>query len=298
MTVRLSLLDQSPVGHGMAPDEALADTLHRAQFAEEQGFDRVWFAEHHRTAAFAGTTPLTMAALALARTRTIRIGTGGVLLAYQDPTQVAECFTTLARLHPDRVDAGVGRAGADPTVYREKVATLVRGLAADTAVPVWVLGTGPSSARLARDLGASFAYGHFFNPSRTGRAFEVLGSDVEALVAVRVVAHEDPDVAQALAERFLVWRALRDLGVDAPFPRLLGSQALRDEPRIAERVAANASGVFSGTPRQVADAVRRLAARHSIDEVVLTVPIPERELALTAIAGISRAIHEMDAARG
>jgi len=113
MTV-LSVLDQSPVPQGSTPAEALADTVALAQVVERLGYRRYWLAEHHNTASLAASAPEVLAACVAARTSSIRVGAGGVLLPYYSPLKVAEAWRTLEALFPGRIDLGIGRAsGAD-----------------------------------------------------------------------------------------------------------------------------------------------------------------------------------------
>ncbi|BFV55060.1 hypothetical protein KCMC57_up01640 [Kitasatospora sp. CMC57] len=57
MTLRLSVLDQTPVGEGSGPDQALRSSLELAQALDPLGFTRYWAAEHHGSPGFAGTAP-------------------------------------------------------------------------------------------------------------------------------------------------------------------------------------------------------------------------------------------------
>ncbi|WP_206693965.1 LLM class flavin-dependent oxidoreductase [Microbacterium lacticum] len=175
--MRVSILDQVPLTeHTPTPAQAIASSLRLAQDAEALGYTRVWFAEHHRSRSFASPAPETMTALALERTHTIRIGTGGILLPLYPASKVVETMGMLAQVHGDRVDTGVGRAALDDPTYSDKIAALVREFGAlhepapgEPPGRVWVLGAGGSAAPLAGRLGAGYAHGHFFSP-RGGEA--------------------------------------------------------------------------------------------------------------------------------
>src|SRR5690606_2018394 len=85
--------------------------------ADEIGYRRYWFAEHHNMPAVASTTPPVLAAAAAARTTRLRVGSGGVMLPNHSPLVVAEQFAALEALAPGRVDLGIGRApGSDPVI--------------------------------------------------------------------------------------------------------------------------------------------------------------------------------------
>ncbi|MCA6225213.1 MAG: MsnO8 family LLM class oxidoreductase, partial [Phenylobacterium sp.] len=110
MKARLSVLDLSPVGGEATQAEALRETIAVAQAAERLGYDRFWVAEHHNMRSLASASPeILMAALTQA-TKTIRLGSGGVMLVNYSPLKVAEVFMALEALAPGRIDLGVGRA--------------------------------------------------------------------------------------------------------------------------------------------------------------------------------------------
>ena len=196
MSLKLSILDQSPVISGHTPAQAIAATLELARQAERLGYHRYWLAEHHAIAALADPCPEVLLARLGAETRRMRIGTGGVLLPYYSAFKVAEVFRMLESLYPGRVDLGIGRApGGDartahavgggqlPTAedFPQRVWELVAHLdnalpddhphkrvrlqpGGDSAPEVWLLGSSDFSGALAAQLGLRFAFAHFINP--------------------------------------------------------------------------------------------------------------------------------------
>ncbi len=113
----LSVLDLIPVRTGQSSTQAVASALDLAVRADELGYRRYWFAEHHNMPAVASTTPPVLIAAAAARTRRIRVGSGGVMLPNHAPLVVAEQFAALEALAPGRIDLGIGRApGSDPVI--------------------------------------------------------------------------------------------------------------------------------------------------------------------------------------
>ena len=93
----LSVLDLVPVRTGQTSSEAIASSLHLVSRAEELGYRRYWFAEHHNMPAVASTTPPVLAAAAAARTERIRIGSGGVMLPNHSPLVVASTSASAGR---------------------------------------------------------------------------------------------------------------------------------------------------------------------------------------------------------
>ncbi|MGW0065718.1 MsnO8 family LLM class oxidoreductase, partial [Streptosporangium sandarakinum] len=113
--VPLSILDLAPVGRGFTATQALAGSTELARRAEEWGYHRIWVAEHHGMPSVASSSPAVLIAHLAAATRTIRLGSGGVMLPNHAPLIIAEQFGTLHALHPGRIDLGLGRApGTDP----------------------------------------------------------------------------------------------------------------------------------------------------------------------------------------
>ena len=94
--------------------ESLTETVSLAQAAESLGYKRYWVAEHHNSTSFTGTAPEILIGQIAAKTSTIRVGSGGVMLSHYSALKVAEQFSILNAFYPGRIDLGVGRApGSD-----------------------------------------------------------------------------------------------------------------------------------------------------------------------------------------
>lgn len=198
--MRLSVLDQCPVPAGGTGADALAASLALARAADALGYHRFWMAEHHATPALACAAPEVMLARLAGETRSLRIGSGGVMLPHQSPFRVAEAFSMLAALAPGRIDLGLGRAaGGDPLVafalqqdrrqrapqrFPEQLVELLayfdgtlpddhpfRSLAAalpgrPEAPEIWILGSSEDSAILAGTLGLPWCHAEFIGGHR------------------------------------------------------------------------------------------------------------------------------------
>ncbi|MGK5449021.1 MsnO8 family LLM class oxidoreductase [Streptomyces radiopugnans] len=291
MRTRLSVLDQSPVGDGFSHADALSSSVDLARMAEELGFTRFWVAEHHGSPSFAGTAPEILAAVLLARTDRITIGTGGVLLPRYTPGKVAEVFGVLASLYPGRVDLGLGRAGGPAEDYPDRVRLLRRMLGMDgdgpglpgMAPPVpprmWLLGAGTGSAHLAGLLGTDFAFAHFLNPGPATAALSAYRESVArrdggagpraGVLAVRAVTAESEAEAEALAQSVLLWRSRKDLGDDLPLPTPRAARNHRWTALEAERAAVRGRSLVWGTPEQVHARLAGLAEEHGVEEVMV-----------------------------
>ncbi|RJO73434.1 LLM class flavin-dependent oxidoreductase [Nocardia panacis] len=174
-SVRLSILDRSRTRRGQPHPEALRETVEFARLAERWGYHRFWVSEHHSVPGVAGSAPTVLAAAVAAATRTIRVGTGGVMLPNHQPLVVAEQFGVLESLYPGRIDMGLGRSvgftdgvrralghGRDDAADFDDQLTavleyLARGRAGvhawpgeGLAVPAYLLATGSGAERAAR----------------------------------------------------------------------------------------------------------------------------------------------------
>ncbi|GIH72587.1 MsnO8 family LLM class oxidoreductase [Sphaerimonospora thailandensis] len=289
MNPRFSVLDQSPMGDGFSTADALHCTVDLAQAAEELGYVRVWVAEHHGSASFAGSAPEILAGLLLARTRNLSIGTGGVLLPRYSPVKVAEVFGVLASLFPGRVDMGIGRAGGPADDFTERVHLLRAlvgiedGLESDAYVTpravvpprLWLLGAGLASAQLAGELGTDFAFAHFLAPSPAPHAFaryrklHPAGDEAGGVLAVRVVTADTEKRAEALVQSVLLWRSRKDLGEDLPLPS--PEEAVRHQWTAleAERAAVRRRHLVWGTPERVRRRLAELADEHGVEEIMV-----------------------------
>lgn len=230
----LSILDLAPITEGGDAARALRNSLDLAQHAEGWGYRRYWVAEHHNMDGVASSATAVLVGYIAGATKTIRVGSGGVMLPNHAPLVIAEQFGTLATLYPGRIDLGIGRA---PGTDRLTMRALRRHLAASdeeegfprdvqelqaylgdggpdqpvraipgigTRVPVWLLGSSLYSAQLAAYLGLPFAFASHFAPDMLLQALQVYRSTYRpsaewpaphAMVGVNVIAAEGDDEA-------------------------------------------------------------------------------------------------------
>jgi luciferase family oxidoreductase group 1 len=203
MALRLSVLDQSPIAEGGTGAQALRNSVDLARLTDELGYSRYWVAEHHGMPMLASAAPEILIAEIAAVTKRLRVGSGGVMLPHYSPLKVAETFSILGGLHPDRIDLGIGRApGADretmyalqrdrrqisPDDFPEQLAELLAYVEDDfpeghflarlAALPgapgkpdLWLLGSSPQSAIWAGQLGLPYSIADFINPEGAANA--------------------------------------------------------------------------------------------------------------------------------
>src|SRR5678815_2962461 len=117
--VPVSILDLVPVILGERPGEALRKSLDLAQHAEAFGYKRYWVAEHHNMTGIGSAATSVVIGYLAGGTKTMRVGSGGIMLPNHPPMVIAEQFGTLESLYPGRIDLGLGRApGTDARTLR------------------------------------------------------------------------------------------------------------------------------------------------------------------------------------
>ncbi|HWZ46383.1 MAG TPA: LLM class flavin-dependent oxidoreductase, partial [Candidatus Saccharimonadales bacterium] len=189
--VPLSVLDLAFVVQGATPADALHHSLDLAQHAERWGYRRFWLAEHHNMAGIASAATAVAIGYVAGGTKTIRVGSGGIMLPNHAPLVIAEQFGTLESLYPGRIDLGLGRApGTDALTIRAlrrelasadsfpqdvlelraflgplqpgQAVKAVPGMGLN--VPIWILGSSLFGAQLAAALGLPYAFASHFAP--------------------------------------------------------------------------------------------------------------------------------------
>ncbi|WOC14178.1 LLM class flavin-dependent oxidoreductase [Gordonia sp. MP11Mi] len=110
----LTVLDLVPIASGSTASTAIANSIDLARHAEEAGYARYWFAEHHLNPGVAGTSPAVLLALTASATSTIRLGTAAVQMGHRTALSTVEEFGLLDAVHPGRFDLGLGRSGGKP----------------------------------------------------------------------------------------------------------------------------------------------------------------------------------------
>lgn len=303
--IPLSVLDLAPITSGSDATTALRNSRELAQQAERLGYHRYWFAEHHNMPGIASSAPAVLIGHIADATRTIRVGSGGVMLPNHAPLVVAEQFGMLEALHPGRIDLGIGRApGTDQKTaralrrteaglsaenfpqeltelikYFEGTAELNAVPAAGNKPPIWLLGSSGYSAQAAGMLGLPFAFAHHFSAQNTlpalelyrrhFRPSEVLDEPYAMVCASVVVADTDEHARYIAGPGALSFVRLRQ-GRPAP---LATPQEAADYPytEIDELVIEDrmASQVI-GSPSTVRAGLDELMESTAADELMVT----------------------------
>ena len=229
----------------LVPEE---DTLHNtfnnslllAQKAESFGYKRFWLAEHHNSISIASSATATLMAYIAAGTKSIRVGSGGIMLPNHSPLIVAEQLGTLGNIYPDRIDLGLGRApGTDMQTVQairsdfmqaahsfpqevskiqqyfsvaNRTAAVRATVAEGVEVPIYILGSSTDSAHLAAQKGLPYAFAGHFATEKLHQAFAVYRSEFAAsdvlqkpytISGVNIIVADTDEEAERLSTSFI-----------------------------------------------------------------------------------------------
>lgn len=311
--MQISILDLAVVAEGADARQAIANAVSMAQKAEEWGYHRFWLAEHHNMVGIASAATSVLINHVADHTGTIRVGAGGVMLPNHAPLAIAEQFGTLATIHGDRIDLGLGRApGGDGAVmhalrrnmqrnddFPNDVVELLRylgparpGAAVEahpgqgTNVPVWILGSSLYGASLAAALGLPYSFASHFAPFELDEALRIyrerfqpteFGQAPRFMLAVNVVVADTDEEAQFLRSSQQQSFARLRTGQPGKLPPPVRDLEEVIPVRIRPTVDASLSVSAVGAPDTVKAELDRLIARHRPDELILVGNIYDQE---------------------
>ncbi|PAF20380.1 hypothetical protein CHH49_16505 [Terribacillus saccharophilus] len=320
MTYRLGILDQSRIADEDNPQDALQATIRLAEQAEEWGYERFWVSEHHGKEELAGASPEILMSYLLAKTKTIRIGSGGVMLQHYSSYKVAENFHVLANLASGRIDAGIGKGpgggpktsealrqgGPDTIPFTEKLQELDRLLrgsytsALPSPIPAeppdrFLLGAGVKSAELAAEHHWNFVFAAFINGDReelqrTAQAYRKQYPDGRFICCLPVFAAHSRQTAVALAEDSKVYR-VKTAGKTVTVTTREEAEKLGRETGEAFEIESHTIEVIAGTANDVHHRLEQLQQEHDIDEFLLLTSIGTKEQRMQSFQLLSPSQH-------
>jgi len=237
--IPLSVLELATVVEGGNHRTAINNTVKVAQHVESIGYQRVWMAEHHNMEYIASSATSILIGHVAGKTKSIRIGSGGIMLPNHSPLVIAEQFGTLETIYPGRIDLGLGRApGSDqvtamalrrnqetahsfPRDVRqlqtyfsdENVDAKVRAFPGEGLdIPLWILGSSTDSAYLAAEMGLPYAFASHFAPAQFRTAIQIYRSNFKpsnvlqrpyVMACVNIIGADTDDEANFLLSSLL-----------------------------------------------------------------------------------------------
>lgn len=304
--MKLSILDLSPVEEDLDASKALKNSLELSELADDIGYNRYWFAEHHSMNAIATTTPEIMIAQVASRTKNLRVGSGGVMLPNHSPLKVAESFKTLLALFGDRIDLGLGRApGTDMKTAmalrrsKDRVQAdyfteelhelreyLGEGLNGIKAMPetnlkpeIWLLGSSDFSANLAAKLGLPFSFADHFSPYPAKPIVDLYRGEFNAsgaykspniMLGSHIICAETDEEADhlALSSDYSFYQ-LRKFGKSQPLidPTKLKKEFSEEDRKLMREIGMKK---IVGSPETVKKQIEKIKKETNLNELIVT----------------------------
>ncbi|TQN28481.1 luciferase family oxidoreductase group 1 [Haloactinospora alba] len=318
VSVPLSILDLAHIAEDTTIRETLDASVAMARSAEELGYQRVWYAEHHNMSTIASSATSVLIGHIANHTSRIRLGAGGVMLPNHAPLTIAEQFGTLETLHPDRIDLGLGRApGSDQNTMRalrrdpsaadsfpQDVQELqgyltgntrIPGVQAipgrGTGVPLYILGSSLFGAKLAAALGLPYSFASHFAPNALEEAVAAYRSEFtpsEQLSRPHVIAGVNVTAADTTEEA----RSQAHIARRRRVAQLLGrGRTLTTEEAEAAMASPAGQQVLQmvqysavGDQREVADYLDWFAKHADADELIVAFQAEDRQARLHSLA--------------
>jgi luciferase family oxidoreductase group 1 len=326
----LSVLDLAPIVEGSDAASALHNALDLAQHAEAWGYRRYWLAEHHNMDGVACSATAVLVGHVAGGTKTIRVGSGGVMLPNHAPLVIAEQFGTLATLFPGRIDLGLGRApGTDQFTARAlrqhltqneddfprdvvelqaylgaaKPNQAVRAIPGmDTNVPIWLLGSSLYSAQLSAYLGLPFAFASHFAPDMLLQALDIYRStyrpsaawpEPHAMVGVNVVVADTDDEAARLFTSIQQRFLGMQRGQRGPLPRPIDPAVMASMWNDRERAGVQRMLAASamGGPATVKQQLDEIIERTQADELIVAGAVHDHQARLRSYELLAQLAH-------
>jgi luciferase family oxidoreductase group 1 len=308
--IPFSILDLAPIAAGSNLPEALKNSTRLALAAENAGFNRVWYAEHHGMQGVASSATSIVIAHIAAATESIRVGSGGIMLPNHSPLVIAEQFGTLAALFPDRIDLGLGRApGTDmqtaqalrrnthshtddyPSDIQElqgylgtpKVGQAITAIpGVNSHVPLWLLGSSLYSAQLAAHLGLPYSFASHFAPDLLFDAINLYRNNFKPSEQCQkphvmagmmaVIADSDEEAAFLYTSVQQQFINLRN-GVNKPFAKPVDDILALCTAAEKAMLAHTLRYAVVGSRDSSMEQVNRFIEATEVDEVIFSIPI-------------------------
>lgn len=304
--IPFSLLDLAVVTEG----ETIAGTIKKSRdlaiHAEEYGYRRFWMAEHHNMENIASSATSVLLGHMAEATKTIRVGSGGIMLPNHSPLIIAEQFGTLAEMYPGRIDLGLGRApGTDPLTasairpdrmqqvqkFPEHVRLLQHYLSGEnrngkvraipgegTEIPIWILGSSTDSAFLAAELGLPYAFASHFAPQQLMPALRIYRERFQPsdqlkqpyfMPCINIIAAETDEQADYLSTSMLQMFMGVVTNVRSPMPPPVDDMSTVWSPHVKAGVQQMLACSFFGSPDTLRREITEFVEQTGADELMV-----------------------------
>ncbi|RFU69475.1 LLM class flavin-dependent oxidoreductase [Bacillus sp. V59.32b] len=305
INIPVSVLNLAPIRQGEEPKDAIDSMVDLAQATEEMGYKRYWIAEHHNSPTLVSSATSILIKHTLEHTKTIRVGSGGVMLPNHSPLVVAEQFGTMATIYPNRLDLGLGRApGTDmmtasalrrsqnDSVYtfpddvnslltyfgpEEKQGYVKAHPGVGTNIPLYILGSSTDSAYLAAKLGLPYVFASHFAPRYMEEAISIYRNRFQPseyldspymMVCLNVVAAETDE--EAIRESTTTQQFFLNVvrGSQSPLQPPVDSMDNIWSGQEKEMASSMSSVTFTGSKETVKAQLTNFQEKYHVDEIM------------------------------
>jgi len=314
--IHFSVLDLATVREGKDIADTYQNSIKLVQHVEQLGYKRYWLAEHHNMESIASAATSVLIGHVANATKTIRVGSGGIMLPNHAPLIIAEQFGTLATLYPGRIDLGLGRApGTDQitsmALRRDRFAAynfpqqvqelltyfsaenknaLVRAIPGEGLnIPVWILGSSTDSAYLAASMGLPYAFASHFAPTYLLQALDIYREKFQpsvylqqpyAMAAINVVAAETNQDATFASTSFLQLATTIVRGKPKPMPMPINDMNEFWTPLEEEAVQRMRAYSFVGNKASIQQQLQQFLEATQVDELMIVSHIYDQDVKL------------------
>jgi luciferase family oxidoreductase group 1 len=303
--IPVSVLNLAPIRQGQKPKDAIDSMVELAQTAEEMGYKRYWIAEHHNTLTLVSSATSILIKHTLEHTKTIRVGSGGVMLPNHSALVVAEQFGTMATIYPNRLDLGLGRApGTDMKTanalrrsQNDSVYTFPQDIhslliyfgpeehqgyvkaypGVGTNVPIYILGSSTDSAYLAAKLGLPYVFASHFAPRHMEEAISIYRQRFQSsdyldqpyiMVCLNVIAAETDEEARKESTTMQQFFLNVVRGSQTPMQPPVDNMDPLWSPYEREVASSMTSMSFIGSKDTVKEQFTSFQERYNVDEIM------------------------------
>ncbi|MBM7692187.1 luciferase family oxidoreductase group 1 [Peribacillus deserti] len=303
--IPVSVLNLAPIRQGQEPKDAIDSMVDLAQSVEEMGYKRYWIAEHHNTSTLVSSATSILIKHTLEHTKTIRVGSGGIMLPNHSPLVVAEQFGTMAAIYPNRLDLGLGRApGTDmktasalrrsqyDSVYTfpDDVNSLLTYFGPEenqgfvkaypgvgTKIPLYILGSSTDSAYLAAELGLPYVFASHFAPRYMEEAISIYRNRFKPseyldspymMVCLNVIAAETDEEAKRQSTTMQQFFLNVVRGSQNPLQQPVDNIDKIWSPQEKEMASSMTSVTLMGSKETVRAQLTNFQEKYAVDEIM------------------------------
>ena len=327
---KYSILELAMVNENTSHETVFKNSVEVARKAEELGYHRFWLAEHHNMVSIASSATTILMGHIAAKTNTIRVGSGGIMLPNHSPLVVAEQLGTLGNLFPNRMDLGLGRAPGTDQVTAQAIrsdrmqsvhkfpqevdeiqdyfentstATKVRATVAEGVdVPIYILGSSTDSAHLAAKKGLPYVFASHFAPAQLHNALAIYHNEFQpskyldkpyTIAAVNIIAAETTEEAERRStSMYRMMLGVLTQQLDYMKPPIDMNDEIR-QLRSHPALQQMLNYTFVGDKNEIKEKAEKFIEETGVDEIMTTSYLFHQEDRLESIRIFSEVMGEM-----